>query len=48
MAHPQFKKEGKILISYNVNNIDFAEQHDDVSTYRPRFFWIDIDEIVGE
>lgn len=48
MAHPQFKKEGKILISYNVNNVDFAEQHDDVSTYRPRFFWIDIDEIVGE
>jgi len=48
MAHPQFEKEGKILISYNVNNLDFAEQHDDVSTYRPRFFWIDIDKIVGE
>ncbi|MBK5194440.1 MAG: DUF5005 domain-containing protein [Proteiniphilum sp.] len=48
MAHPQFEKEGMILISYNVNNQDFVQQHDDVSTYRPRFLWIDIDNIVGD
>lgn len=46
MAHPQFKKDGKILISYNVNNLDFAEQLNDVSTYRPRFLWIEIDQIL--
>ena len=46
MAHPQFKKDGMILISYNVNVEDFVEQHKDVSTYRPRFIWIDISKIV--
>lgn len=46
MAHPQFKKDGMILISYNVNTEDFEEQHNDVSTYRPRFFWMGIDKIL--
>src|SRR5690606_10409587 len=41
MAHPQFVRDGKILISYNVNTEDFVEQHNDVSTYRPRFFWVE-------
>lgn len=40
MAHPQFEKDGMILISYNINNEDFVKQHEDVSTYRPRFVWI--------
>lgn len=48
MAHPQFKKDGMILISYNVNTEDFQRQHDDVSTYRPRFFWVEIDKILGK
>lgn len=47
MAHPQFQKDGMILISYNINNEDFVEQHNDVSTYRPRFLWIEIDKILG-
>ena len=46
MAHPQFEKDGMILISYNVNTEVFAEQFSDVSTYRPRFFWVDIDKIL--
>ncbi len=46
MAHPQFEKDGMILVSYNVNTEVFAEQFSDVSTYRPRFFWIDIDKIM--
>ncbi|MCE5205910.1 MAG: DUF5005 domain-containing protein [Porphyromonadaceae bacterium] len=45
-AHPQFEKDGKILISYNVNHEDFVKQHADVSTYRPRFLWIDTTKIV--
>lgn len=46
MAHPQFEKDGMILISYNVNTEVFAEQFSDVSTYRPRFFWIETDKIL--
>jgi hypothetical protein len=35
-----------ILVSYNVNNEDFAKQHSDVSTYRPRFFWVEKEKIL--
>ncbi len=48
MAHPQFQKDGMILISYNVNTLDFEQQHSDVSTYRPRFFWVDINTILNK
>lgn len=47
MAHPQFEKDGMILMSYNVNTEVFAEQFSDVNTYRPRFFWVEIDRILG-
>ena len=47
MAHPQFVKDGMILISYNVNTEVYAEQFSDVSTYRPRFFWVEIDKILN-
>lgn len=47
MAHPQFEKDGMILVSYNVNTEVFAEQFSDVSTYRPRFFWVDINKIMN-
>jgi uncharacterized protein YkuJ len=46
MAHPQFEKDGMILISYNINNEDFVKQHEDVSTYRPKFVWIKNDKIL--
>ncbi len=46
MAHPQFEKDGMILVSYNVNTGTFAEQFSDVESYRPRFVWIGIDEIL--
>lgn len=46
MAHPQFEKDGKILVSYNVNSLEFSNLFNDVSTYRPRFFWVDIDQII--
>ena len=47
MAHPQFTKDGMILVCYNVNNLDFAQQLKNVSTYRPRFFWVEIDKILN-
>ncbi|MFV0591015.1 MAG: DUF5005 domain-containing protein [Draconibacterium sp.] len=48
MAHPQFRKDGMILISYNINNEDFVDQHNDVSSYRPRFLWIEIADILED
>lgn len=47
MAHPQFTKDGMILVSYNVNTEVYAEQFSDVSTYRPRFFWVETDKILN-
>jgi hypothetical protein len=47
MAHPQFNRDGKILISYNVNIESFEEQHRDVSTYRPKFFWVESEKILN-
>ena len=46
MAHPQFEKDGKILVTYNVNTAVFSQQAEDVSTYRPRFYWVDKKEIL--
>jgi len=47
MAHPEFEKDGMLLVSYNVNTQVYAEQFSDVTTYRPRFFWVDIDKILN-
>jgi hypothetical protein len=47
MAHPQFERDGMILVSYNVNTLDFSQQFSDVSTYRPRFFWMPVDKILN-
>lgn len=47
MAHPQFEKDAMILVSYNVNTEDFSQQFSDASTYRPRFFWVEIDRILN-
>ncbi|MDR2626980.1 MAG: DUF4185 domain-containing protein [Dysgonamonadaceae bacterium] len=56
-AHPQFQKDGMILVAYNVNLndsdlngdgvVDWRDIYVDVSAYRPRFFWVDIDTILN-
>lgn len=46
MAHPQFEKDGMILISFNVNTNEFSEQISNVESYRPRFFWVEKDDIL--
>ena len=38
-AHPELSREGKILISYNVNTSDLKQVVEDADIYRPRFFW---------
>ena len=47
MAHPQFERDGKILISFCVNTEDFSEQFTNVESYRPRFFWYPVDKILS-
>lgn len=46
MAHPQFERDGKILISFCVNTEDFSQQFTNVECYRPRFFWYPVDKIL--
>lgn len=36
-AHPSMSEEGSMLISYNVNTLDFAENMNNADIYRPRF-----------
>lgn len=46
MAHPQFVKDGMMLVTYDVNTGDSEEQWSDVSSYRPVFLWIGVDDIL--
>ena len=46
MAHPQFERDGEILVSFNVNTPDFSEQFSNVESYRPRFFWYPVESIL--
>ena len=40
-AHPSLSPKGKLLISYNVNSLDFLQQlHKEPTFYRPRFLMI--------
>ncbi len=46
MAHPQYKKNDKILVSYNVNTHDTVKVFKKASLYQPRFLWIPVKNIV--
>ncbi|MDO3703571.1 fibronectin type III domain-containing protein [Micromonospora sp. C28SCA-DRY-2] len=39
--HPDLARPGKLLISYNVNNVDDAVTYADANVYRPRFIEVD-------
>lgn len=45
MAHPQFKKGNKILVSYNVNTHDLDKVFKKASLYKPRFIWVPVKRI---
>ena len=47
MAHPQFERDGKILVSFCVNTENFSEQFTNVECYRPRFFWYPVEKILN-
>ena len=46
MAHPQFKKGNKILVSYNVNTHDLDKVFKKASLYKPRFIWVPVKRIL--
>ena len=46
MAHPQYKKNDKILVSYSVNTHDTVKVFKKASLYQPRFLWIPVKNIV--
>ncbi|TDB69895.1 fibronectin type III domain-containing protein [Micromonospora sp. KC721] len=39
--HPDLARPGKLLVSYNVNNVDDAVTYADAGVYRPRFVEVD-------
>ena len=45
-AHPHFQKNGKILISFNVNTTDFNSIYTDTRNYRARFLWLSVEDAV--
>lgn len=48
MAHLQFIKDARLLVSYCVNTLDFKQLYTDVTSYRPRFFWVDLNYILDK
>lgn len=46
MVHPQYIKDDKVLMCYNVNTHDLEKVFTKASLYRPRFFWVPIELLV--
>lgn len=45
-AHPQFTKDGELLVTYNVNSLKFDDLMRDVRIYRPRFIRVKLPELL--
>ena len=48
VAHPQFIKDGKLLVSFCVNSFEMSDVFTDVNNYRPRFIRIPVEMILKE
>ncbi len=48
MVHPQYIKNDKVLMCYNVNTYDMEKVWVKASVYRPRFFWMPISNMIKE
>lgn len=48
MVHPQYIKDDKVLMCYNVNTHDLDKVFVKASVYRPRFFWVPISLMTKE
>lgn len=45
MVHPQYIKNDKVLMCYNVNTYSFPKLFEKASLYKPRFLWMPIKNI---
>jgi len=45
LAHPQFIRNQKLLVSYNTNSTELADHFRDASIYRPRFIRVPLEKI---
>lgn len=43
IAHPQFIKENRILLSYNMNSFVLGDHFRNADIYRPRFIWVPLE-----
>ena len=46
MVHPQYRKDGKVLMCYNVNTYSMTKLFEKASLYQPRFIWVPVEKIV--
>lgn len=46
LAHPQFIKDGNLLVSYCINSYELEDVFTDANNYRPRFNWVAVDKIL--
>ena len=44
--HPQLSRNGRLVLSYNVNSFEFQDLMDDVRIYRPRFVSVKLPPLV--
>ena len=47
LAHPQFTKDGELLISYNMNSMLLEDHFRDADIYRPRFIRVPLKMIIN-
>lgn len=45
MVHPQYIRNDKVLMCYNVNTYSFSKLFENASLYKPRFLWMPIKNI---
>ena len=48
LAHPEFTRDGELLISYNMNSSELAEHFRNADIYRPRFIRVPLKMILEE
>lgn len=47
VAHPQFIKDDKLLVSYCINSFNVPEIHENAAFYRPKFIWVPLNMILN-
>ncbi len=46
LGHPQFMKDGMLLVSYNTNSMELQDHYDNADIYKPRFIRVPMEKIL--